>query len=449
MPKVVIIGAGSLTFARRLMIDILSYPALRETTFGLVDIDSKRLDYARRVANKIIETGNYPAKIEATADRRKALQGADYVIVSILTGGYEPIEHDIKIPMKYGVDQCIGDTLGPGGVFRTLRTAPVIVDICRDIEEICPEAWVLQYTNPMAMLCWAAFESTRAKLVGLCHSVQGTSWQWATRIGATRSGHEDFNAAAEGIDYWCAGINHQAWFLEFKWKCKDAYPLIREAAARPEVWNEDTTRCEMLKYLGYAVTESSGHNSEYNPWFRKRPELVTKYCPGGSWNGGHAFILALYSNLKGGWEKELERIASGEEPISLKRSHEYGSQIVNAIETGVPIRINGNVQNTGLITNLPEGCVVEVPCMVDRHGVNPCFVGDLPPQLAALNLTNVNVQHMAVQAALTGDRRMAYWAVAHDPLTAAVCSLGEIQNMVDELFEAEKPWLPQFAAKAK
>jgi len=445
MPKVVIIGAGSLVFARRLMIDILSYPALRETTFGLVDIDEKRLTYARRVAEKIVETGKYPAKIEATLDRREALQGADYVIVSILTGGFEAIETDIKIPMKYGVDQCIGDTLGPGGVFRALRTIPEIVAICRDIEEICPDAWVLQYTNPMAMLCWAAFEMTKVKLVGLCHSVQGTAWQWATRIGATKAGIDAFDQSEASIDTWCAGINHQAWFLEYKWKGKDAYPLIHEAAKREDVWKEDTTRCEMLKHFGYAVTESSGHNSEYNPWFRKRPELIEKYCPGGSWNGGHGFILQLYGTDRADWESEMERIASGQDPIELKRSHEYGSQIVNAVETGEPVRINGNVANTGLITNLPEGCVVEVPCMVDRHGVNPCTVGDLPPQLAALNLTNVNVQYLAVQAALESDRRKAFWAIAHDPLTAAVCSLDEIQAMVNEMFEAEKKWLPRFA----
>ncbi len=444
MPKVVIIGAGSLVFARRLMIDILSYPALRKTTFSLVDIDEKRLDYARRVAEKIVETGNFPAKIEATMDRREALKDADYVIVSILTGGFEAIEKDIKIPMRYGVDQCIGDTLGPGGVFRALRTIPVIVEICKDIEEICPDAWVLQYTNPMAMLCWAAFETTNVKLVGLCHSVQGTAWQWATRIGATTTNIEEFSPLKEHLDYWCAGINHQAWFLEYRWNGKDAYPQIQEAAQREDVYKEDTTRCEMLKHLGYAVTESSGHNSEYNPWFRKRPGLIDQYCPGGGWNGGHGFILQLYGSDRADWEAEMERIASGQDKIDLKRSHEYGSQIVRSIETGVPVCINGNVVNTGLISNLPEGCVVEVPCMVDKHGVNPCYVGELPPQLAALNITNVNVQYMAVRAALEADRRMAFWAVAHDPLTAAVCTLDEIQQMVDEMFEAEKRWLPQF-----
>lgn len=442
MPKVVIIGAGSLVFSRRLMIDMLTYPALRETTFTLVDIDKKRLDYARRVAERIVRASKTKAKIETTMDRKKALRGADYVIISILTGGYEAIEKDIDIPKKYGVDQCIGDTLGPGGVFRALRTIPVIVDICRDIERICPKAWVLQYTNPMAMLCWAAFAATNVRLVGLCHSVQGTAWQWATRIGATTLPHDQYRG--EGIDYWCAGINHQAWFLTFNHNGKDAYPLIRKAAQRPEVYREDTTRCEMLKHLGYAVTESSGHNSEYNAWFRKRPELIEKYCPGGSWNGGSGFIKQLYGSDRANWENEMERIASGKDKIIISRSPEYGSFIINAIETNDPIRINGNVLNEGLITNLPSGCVVEVPCLVDRQGVSPCFVGDLPPQCAALNVTNINVQHLAVRAALTGDKRMAFWAVAHDPLTAAVCSLDEIQKMVDELFKAEARWLPQF-----
>ncbi len=452
MAKVCIIGAGSLVFTRHLMTDILSFPALQDTHFTLMDIDKKRLGYSERVARRLFQQGGYKkASLETTTNRQKALKGADFVIISILHGGIEVISQDIDIPLKYGVDQCIGDTLGPGGVFRALRTIPVMVEIYRDIERICPQAWVLQYTNPMAMLCLASYETARINLVGLCHSVQGTAWQWATRIGATTSPIAGEHGS--DIDYWCAGINHQAWFLQFRWKGQDAYPLIRKAAQRPEVYREDTTRCEMLRHLGYAVTESSGHNSEYNPWFRKRPELIERYCPGGSWNGGTGFIKTLYGTDREHWEEEMERAASGKEPLDLRRSGEYGAFIIHSILTGEALRINGNVRNTGLITNLPEGCCVEVPCLVDRQGVHPCHVGALPPQLAALNQTNVNVQMMAVRAALTGDRQMAFWSIAHDPLTAAVLSLDEIQAMVDEMFEAEAKWLPQFkpvrGAKAK
>lgn len=435
MAKIAFIGAGSLEFSQRLMIDILSFPELRETTFALMDIDAKRLDYTRRVGERILREGDYPATITATTDRREALQGADYVITMILVGDIEVIRHDIEIPLKYGVDQCIGDTLGPGGVFRALRTIPVMLDICHDMEELCPDAWLLNYTNPMAMLCWAMNEATSIRNVGLCHSVQGTAWQLSQYIGSPW----------QEVSYWVAGINHQAWFLELKWKDRDAYPLLRPKIDDPEVYNKDTTRFEMLKHLGYFVTESSGHNSEYNPWFRKRPELLKKYTPGGGWNGGTGFILELYGTDRADYEEKLERIASGEDPLYLARSQEYGSYIIHSLETGEPRRINGNVRNDGLITNLPQGCCVEVPCLIDGHGINPCFVGNLPPHLAALNRSNIAVQEMAVKAALNSDRRMAFHAVAADPLTAAILSLEEIQRMVDEMFEAEARWLPSFS----
>lgn len=437
MPRIALIGAGSLTFARTLMIDILSFPELSDTTFALMDIDAKRLDYTRRVAERIVREGGYPARIEATTDRREALRGADYVIVTILVGDIEVIRHDIEIPLRYGVDQCIGDTLGPGGVFRALRTIPTMLDICRDVEELCPGAWVLNYTNPMAMLCWAMNDATAVKNVGLCHSVQGTA-NWLVALAGVPPEERD------DVSYWVAGINHQSWFLELRWKGQDLYPVLREKIDEPQVYDIDTSRFEMLKHLGYFVTESSGHNTEYNPWFRKRPELLEKYTPGGGWNGGTGFILQLYGSDREDYEKELERIASGEEPLDLKRSREYGSYIIHSLETGVSRRINGNVRNTRLITNLPEGCCVEVPCYVDKHGINPCFVGDLPPHLAAINRSNVAVQELTVRAALDTDREAAYYAVALDPLTAAVLSLEEARQMVDEMFAAEADWLPQF-----
>ncbi len=434
MPRIAFIGAGSLLFSRRLMIDILTFPELRDSTFALMDTDPKRLDYAQRVAERILREGEFPARVEATTDRREALKGADYVVIMILVGGVEAIHPDIEIPLKYGVDQCIGDTLGPGGVFRALRTIPVIIDICRDMEELCPDAWLLNYTNPMAMLCWAMTEATAIKNVGLCHSVQGTAFQLATII----------HAPVHQVSYWVAGINHQAWFLEYKWNGADAYPLIRERMQDPLIYSTETARAELLKHLGYFVTESSGHASEYTPWFRKRADLLQKYTPGGGWNGGTAFILQLYETDREDYEAELERAASGQEPLAIYRSEEYASHIINALHTGEPCRINGNVRNDGLITNLPQGACVEVPCFVDKHGINPCFMGDLPPQCAALNRSNIAVQEMAVKAALSADRRLAFHAIAADPLTAAVLSLEETQQMVDEMFAAEARWLPRF-----
>jgi len=434
MPKIVFIGAGSLEFFQRLMIDILSFPALADSEFHLVDINEKRLEYARRIGERIIKEKHLPAKVYATTERKEALPGADYVIITILVGEIEVISKDINIPLKYGVDQCIGDTLGPGGVFRALRTIPVIIDICRDIEKLCSEALVLNYTNPIAMLCWATEEATKVKYVGLCHSVHGTAMHLARYIGVP----------FEEVSYWAAGINHQSWFLEFKHNSKDAYPLLREKIEDAEIYKGDTTRFEMFKHLGYFVTESSGHNSEYNPWFRKRKDLLEKYTRGGGFNGGTGYILQLYGKDREGYDIELERIASGKEKLDFTRSNEYGSRIINAIQTGEVFRINGNVSNRGLITNLPEGCCVEVPCYVDKHGINPCFIGDLPPQLAALNRMNISVQEMAVKAALTGDKEVAYYAIVYDPLTSAVLSLQEIRNMVDEMFEAEKAWLSQF-----
>ncbi len=437
MAKIAFIGAGSLIFARRLMIDLLSFPELTDSTFALMDIDPNRLEYTRRVGERIVRETGTRARIEATTDRREALRGADYVITMILVGDIEVIRPDIEIPLKYGVDQCIGDTLGPGGVFRALRTTPVMVDICRDMEELCPDAWLLNYTNPMAMLCWAMNEATAIRNVGLCHSVQGTAWQLAHWAGVPRE-------EIDSVDYWVAGINHQSWFLELRWNGRDLYPQVRAKIDDPQVYSNETTRFEMLKHLGYFVTESSGHNSEYNPWFRKRPELLEKYTPGGSWNGGTGFILQLYGADREDYESQLERIASGEEPLDLRRSREYGSHIIHSLATGTPCRINGNVRNSGLITNLPDGCCVEVPCYVDGHGINPCFVGDLPPHLAAINRSNIAVQQLAVRAALEADRDMAFHAIALDPLTAAVLSLEEIRLMVDEMFEAEAAWLPQF-----
>jgi alpha-galactosidase len=302
------------------------------------------------------------------------------------------------------------------------------------MEEFRPNAYLLNYTNPMSMNCWALYRESSIRLIGLCHSVQGTAEMLARIIGADM----------KDVDYWVAGINHQAWFLQFKWKGADAYPLLRKKIDDEKAWKMEGVRREMFRRLDYFVTESSGHNSEYNPWFRKRPDLIKKYCAEGTWAGGSAFILQLYGADREHYEEELEKIASGKEPIDYALSHEYGSYIINSLETGTPFRINGNVRNDGLITNLPQGSCVEVPVFVDGTGFHPAYVGELPAHLAALNGIHVKVQELTVEAALEGDRRKVFHAIALDPLTGAVLSLEEIQNMVDELFEAHKERLPRF-----
>jgi alpha-galactosidase len=434
MPKITFIGAGSIGFFNKLMIDTVSHEELRHADWALVDIDPQRLGYAERIAKRIMGQVGSTGKLEVTMDRREVLAGTDYIVMAILVGGNEPIWHDVDIPMKHGVDQCIADSHGPGGVFRALRTIPVKIDIARDIMELCPDAWVLSYTNPMSMLCRAMVKETGLKLVGLCHSVQGTSHMLAEWCGVP---------PAE-IDHWVAGINHQAWILKMNHNGRDLLPDIREQARNEEHWNALTVSCEMCQHLDYFVTEGSGHNSEYSAWFRKNPEKIEFYCPGGRWNGGSGYIKELYGSDREGWEEQQEKLASDTAPIEFKSSNEYASNIIRALHTHEVFRFNGNVPNTGLITNLKQDAIVEVPCYADKHGVNPAFVGELPPQLAALNSMTINVIEMAVDAALTGDRELARMAVAYDPLTMAVLDLREIKAMTDEMFEAEKEWLPQF-----
>ncbi len=436
MTKITFIGAGSFGFTRGLVRDILTFPLLKDATLCLMDIDPERLEFSRRAVERIIELGHYPARVEATLDRAEALQGADAVLCTILAGGVDVWQHDILIPKKYGVDTNVGDTRGPSGVFRALRTIPVMVGIVQDMEKYCPDAILLNYTNPMAMLCRAMQRESFIRLTGLCHSVQGTAMMLAHWIGAP----------FEEITYTCAGINHQAWYLRYDWNHQDAYPLLREAVNRPEIYNEEQVRNEMFIHLGYYVTESSGHNSEYNWWFRKRSDLIEKYCTHGTgWNPGHyAYILNEYRNREGIWKDEIKKWLDKDEPISLARGHEYAASIINAWQGGEPFSFNGNVANTHLITNLPENACVEVPVFVDRAGFHPVHVGPLPPQCLALNHVSVMVEEMAVEAALTGDPTLVFHAIAYDPLTAAVLSLAEIRQMVNEMLEQNRDYLPQF-----
>ncbi len=438
MTKITFIGAGSLGFTRGLVRDILTFPLLCDATLTLMDIDAERLEFARKAVQRIVDMGHYPAKVEATLDRVEALKGADVVLVTILAGGTDVWRHDIEIPKKYGVDTNIGDTRGPSGIFRALRTIPVMLSIVKDMERYCPDAVMLNYTNPMAMLCRAMQRESFIRLTGLCHSVQGTAEMLARWIGASMS----------DITYTCAGINHQAFYLKYECGGKDAYPLIRKAIAeRPEVYNEEIVRNEMFLHLDYYVTESSGHNSEYNWWFRKRPDLIEKYCTHGTgWNPGeYAYILKEYKKAEDTWREEARKWFAQETPISLARGHEYAAYIINALKGGEIFTFNGNVPNTHLITNLPEGACVEVPVYVDRSGFRPVHVGALPPQCVALNHVSVMVEEMAVEAALTGDPRLVFHAICYDPLTAAVLSLAEIKTMVNEMFEQNREYLPQFS----
>ena len=434
MSKITIIGAGSGVFTRNLVRDILSYPELSGSTISLMDIDASRLEYMRKALQRLVEQEQYPAKLEATLNRKEALKGADYVILIIQVGGLKPFEHDIYIPLKYGVRQAVGDTIGPGGVFRALRTIPVILDIAKDMEELCPEALLLNYVNPMAMNCWALNQETNIKNVGLCHSVQGTAEFLAGIIGVSM----------EDISYLCAGINHMAWFLRFEANGKDAYPIIREKAKDPEIYTQDVTKFEVLRHFGYYVTESSFHLSEYVPYFRKSDDWINRIHRTHSWHKEYYDGMYLHCCLDAAKTllEDLREMAEASY-IDPRRSREYCATIIHSLETNSPNVINGNVENKGLITNLPEGCCVEVPCLVNRNGIQPTFVGNLPSQLAALNRTNINVQELAVTGALAADREAVYHAVMMDPLTSAVLDLDEIRQMVDEMFEAEKEYLPE------
>ena len=430
-PKIVIIGAGSLEFSSRLTADCLSYPALAGAHFALVDTDAERLSYAGRIFDRIVEAGGYEASCSLHSQVTEALPGAQFVIVSILVGGYEAIEAEIDIPMKYGVSQAIGDTLTPGGIMRCLRTLPVQTAIAQHIMALCPDALVLNYTNPMSMLCEGMLNAAPSlNLVGLCHSVQSTTEQWAKRL----------NQSMTDVTFACAGLNHQAWITRFEANAEDQLPAIRELAVNPEVWRSDTSRMEYIKHFGYPVTEASGHNSEYSSWFRKSEEDIERYCPGGGWNGGHGFIKSLYNRPD--WRDTMERMANGEKPIDLRRSLEYGSQIIHAATTGETEIIYGNVRNRGLISNLPEWAVVEVACSVDKNGVQPLRFGPLPEHLAAINRKQASVQHLAVIAAESMDPEVVFQAMCLDPLTSTVLCLDDIRSMTRELLSAHNKFLP-------
>jgi len=428
MIKVVIIGAGS-GFGGKLSVDILSREPLRDSVIALCDIDAGRLAEVAGYVQRTIDRHSLPAKVICDTDRMKLLPSADFVVTSVAVGGRaywgRPYADDIQIPAKYGVDQWIGDTTGPGGVFRFLRTAPVQLQFCRDIEDFCPHALLLNYTNPMAMLTWLHCAASSVRNVGLCHSVQGTIRRLSEFAGL----------AQEEISYLVAGVNHQSWVLEFRHKGKDAYHLIRKAMSDPECYARENIRFEIMRHFGYFPTESSGHNSEYLPYFRRTQKERDKF---------HLRSRVVGEVPK---EREWEKDAGvdGGQPLgALVRSHEFASGIMEGVVTNRPFHFNGNVMNAGLIANLPEGCCVEVPCYADAGGIHASHVGALPAQCAGINRMSIAVQELAVKAFLNRDKEAAFHAVAMDPLTMSVADLDDIRRMFDEMWEAQKHLLKHF-----
>lgn len=430
MAKIAFIGAGSTVFAKHLIGDVLSFPELADSHIALMDIDSERLKTSQVVAEQVNRVLGAKATITATTDRAEALVDADYVINMVQIGGYKPSTViDFEIPKKYGLRQTIADTLGIGGIFRGLRTIPFMMDLCNDMEEQCPDALLLNYTNPMAMLCWAVNQYSGIANIGLCHSVQGTAQQLC----------HDMGAPYNEVNYLCAGINHMAFYLKFEHNGRDLYPEIHRVVEEGRVPDWNRVRYEMLKWLGYFVTESSEHFAEYTPYFIRRdhPEYIERF------NVPLDEYIRRCEVQIAGWEAQREKMERGED-LEVKRSDEYGALIIHSMETNTPRVVYGNVENNGLIDNLIPGCCVEVPCLVDKNGIQPTRIGSLPPQLAALMMTNVNVQSLTVEAALTGRKEHIYQAAMLDPHTSQDLGLDEIRALVDDMIAAHEGWIPEY-----
>ena len=461
MAKIVFLGAGSTVFAKNLLSDILSFPELANATIALHDIDAARLETTHQVGLRVAQALNVNPMIESHLDRRAALDGADYAIGMFQVGGYDPCTiTDFTIPKKFGLQQTIADTLGIGGIMRGLRTIPVYLEMCRDMEALCPDVFLLNYVNPMAMVTWAINRASKIRTVGLCHSVQGTANQLADRIGVP----------IEEINYLCAGINHMAFYLRFERNGQDLYPLIQKVIDEGRVPDTDRVRFEMFTRLGYFMTESSEHFAEYTPWFIKqnRPDLIEKFnipldeyirrCEVqiAGWDIGHALLLNPEAEID--FEGSIQRLkqagATDDEILMFGEilrqmdepavSHEYGAYIIHSMETGVKRVVYGNVMNDGIIDNLPRESCVEVPCVVDKNGLQATHVGPLPAHLAALIQTNINVQKLTVEAALTKQRAAIYHAAMLDPHTAAELDLEQIWDLVDAMIAAHGDWLPTY-----
>ncbi|MBM4019642.1 MAG: alpha-glucosidase/alpha-galactosidase [Planctomycetes bacterium] len=435
MVRIVMLGAGS-GFTHNLSGDIMQLEGIEEGEISLVDIDARRLRLAEGLVRRIAETlGKDKAwTIRTATDRRRVLEGADFVVNTIEVSGAQTVRVDNDIPLQYGVSQCIGDTIGPGGIFKAMRTVPVWTEVLRDIGRMAPNAYILNYTNPMSIMTHAAMLVTDQPVVGLCHSVQGSSRNLADYAGVPY----------DEMAWQCAGLNHMAWFTRYEHEGEDLYPRLKAKVVRDKkLWERDPVRFDFMLHFGYFVTESSGHFSEYVPYYRKRTELRRKYCRE-KYLGGDSF----YADEWPGWRKAADdrrrRIMQGKEQLTIRRSHEYASSIIQAVRLDRPLVFHGSTWNTGLIDNLPFDGVVEVPVLADKMGLRPCHFGALPEQCAALNRQHMAVNKLTAEACVEGDRQKALHALLLDPLTAAVCSPAEIREMFDRMFKAERRFLKGF-----
>ena len=435
--KIAMIGAGSVVFCKTLMSDILATPALADSEFALMSPTEEKLRRMEAFGNRMLRDNDLPGKVWATTDREGAIREADFVVVMIQVGGFYAYGADYEIPLKYGIDQCIGDTLGPGGIFRGQRHIPILVEIAKDMERLAkPGAIMLQYANPMAANCLALGRVSKVPFVGLCHGVQTTL--------DLISGY--CNVPKEEIEFVCGGINHMDWFLKLEHKGRDLYPELRAKFELPEYYKNEKVRGEVFRQFGYFMTESTGHLSEYLPYFRKNQKALDLYCDEPAFGGESG---AYYK-----WGKAMAEKYEKIDPLQFEsskietRSVEYCSYILEAVTTGVPFKFMGNVRNEGFISNLPDGCCVEVPTMADASGIHPTSIGKLPPQCAALCMTNINVQELIAEAALSGDPEHLVHAMQLDPLNAAVLTLSEIREMTSEMLESLRPYLPQFKGKS-
>jgi alpha-galactosidase len=454
--KIAMIGAGSIGFTRRLMRDVLAVPELQDTTFALMDISERNLEMVAQLCRRDIEHNALPAKIETTTDQRAAITDADYVISTIRQGGLEAFQLDVDIPLEYGVDQCVGDTLCAGGIMYGQRTIPALLNMCKDIREVAkPGALFLNYSNPMAMNTWACNQYGGVQTVGLCHGVQHAHWQithciehWAKREGLIDA---DATLHRREVDVICAGINHQTWFIKAEWRGIDMIPKMLELfEGHPEYPTTEKVRIDVLRRFGYYSTESNGHLSEYLPWYRKRLDEINDWIDLSSWiNGETGGYLRVCTEGRNWFETDFPQWMNETPPVigASDRSEEHGSYIIEALETGRVYRGHFNVVNRGHITNLPDGCVIEIPGYVDKTGINMPVVGDLPMACAATCSASVRVQQMSMEAAVRGDVTLLKQAMLHDPLVGAVCNPEEVWQMTDEMLVAQAQWLPQYASE--
>ncbi|MFL5591662.1 MAG: alpha-glucosidase/alpha-galactosidase [Ktedonobacteraceae bacterium] len=451
--KIAMIGAGSIGFTRILMHDIVAVPELADSMFAFTDVSSQNLDKVTQLCRRDLEANKLPATIIATTDRRKAIAESDYVICVIRQGGLEAFQTDIDIPLKYGVDQCVGDTICAGGLMYAQRTIPALLAFCKDIREVAkPGALFLNYSNPMAMNTWACNKYGGVKTIGLCHGVQGAHWQitsciehWAKREGFLKP---DEKLHRRDVAVVAAGINHQTWFIQVQWHGMDMLPKLLELFENhPRYPQTEKVRIDVLRRFGYYSTESNGHLSEYLPWYRKRPSEIPQWIDVSSWiNGETGGYLRVCTEGRNWFETDFPHWLKEEPPVIAldKRSEEHGSYIIEALETGRVYRGHFNVINQHQITNLPDGCVIEIPGYVDRTGINMLIAGDLPMACAATCAASVRVQEMGMEAAVHGNATLLKQAMLHDPLVGAVCNPEEVWQMTDEMLVAQAKWLPQY-----